>query len=251
MNHTHRSLAVATVVVMLGACTSDEATATLDGETISTTILEAESGTDPDQTATTVDEPTATPSPTTKATTTTTTTSTPTTTVPEATVADTTVPTATDAKADLLAEIEEDLNENEQAFLAAGSDPGGAKAAAALEAHFTGAARENFQSFFAQLAETGRRVRANPDEPSFVRVLEVLEASDRSASLRICRIDAAVIFIPPNEDFPDGAIFNDEVLRYVNRITVDFDGTRWRSAGGESIDSATIERSEEAACDGF
>ncbi len=165
------------------------------------------------------------------------------------TVAPPTTEPPTDA--DLIAEIEADLNENVQAFLTAGGDPGSAEAAAVIEEHYAGENRDARLRLFETLVESGLALRANPDLISRIEVLELLDSTPDSAIIRVCEIDAAVILCPPDDEFPEGVIVNDQISRYINEVTVRFDGGRWISTGGQSLDEAAIGNPSEATCDGF
>lgn len=144
----------------------------------------------------------------------------PPTTDPPPTTTDPPAPTTTeDPTATLIAQIEADLNEGEQVFLAGAQDPANPESRAALERHFTDDALAQLTEFYDALVADGLIARPNADVPSTIRVLELVgrESSD-AAEIVYCRIDAGVVVDP----MPDGreAIVNDAVTRYDTRTQV-------------------------------
>lgn len=156
-------------------------------------------------------------------------TTTSTTTAPTTTAAPTTTIDPTDA---LIAEIEADLNEGEQVFLAGAGDPASEASRTNLARYFTGTTLENFEAFYDVLVAEGFKARPNPDVPSVLKVNKVTEEGG-SVIVEFCRIDAGVVV----EQLGDGTeiIVNDEIIRYEFRVpVVQRDGT-WTAGGGEQL----------------
>jgi hypothetical protein len=193
------------------ACSSDE-----EAQSVTTTEI---SVTGPTSTPTTSEAPTTTAT---------------STTAPTTTAAPTTTIDPTEA---LIAEIEADLNEGEQVFLAGAGDPSSETSRANLARYFTDSSLEVLLGFYDSLVTEGLVARPNPDVPSTIRVLE-LEGGGTSSTARgvYCRIDAGVVI----EKFVDGseAVVNDSIIRY--DTMTDFlkvDGV-WVLPGGEVLSEA-------------
>jgi hypothetical protein len=180
-------------------------------------------------------------------------TSTPTTSeAPTTTATSTTAPTTTaaptttiDPTEALIAEIEADLNEGEQVFLAGAGDPSSETSRANLARYFTDSSLEVLLGFYDSLVTEGLVARPNPDVPSVVAVAAIVEErSDNSVLIELCRVDAGVVV----ERFGDGseAIVNDEIIRYDLRVDVVRRDGIWASRGDGELLS---ERSAVTTCD--
>lgn len=167
---------------------------------------------------------------------------------PETTTTTTSTPspttTATISDADLVAEIEADLNEGEKAFLKGAADPG-AEASTELALQYNvGTSLEFILNFYAQLASGEIRYRPG-DLASFIEVIGLEPTSDTSANVRICRVDASVEYVPATAD-RDEVITDDRVVRYVSDKEVRFAGGVWKLGNG----SAVSETEGAETCDG-
>lgn len=223
MRKINRHLTLATAFVALAACSgSDAAPPPLDTEAPTTTV-----------------EATATSAPDTTTTTTTTTTAT---TEPADTTTTSSAPTATvpDSDAELIAEIEADLNEGEQQLFESSADPSNPESARALEGFYGGEALANLITFLADLRENGWTVRPNPEVPSVIQVKDLVEAEGSAAIVTLCRIDAAVVVIAATDDSPE-ILVNDEVIRYSTETTLDRPDGRWRVIDGATNSQETGE----------
>jgi hypothetical protein len=169
------------------------------------------------------------PPPVTDATTTTTTTTTATTTT---SVAPT---TSIDEAATLIAEIEADLNEGEQAFLAAAAQPGLDESRTLVERHFAGEALQRVLASLAALAEDGLVVRPNDAVESAIVVLEITESAGESATVSLCRIDAAVVVVAASDVTPE-IIVNDIVRRSITMSNLQTIDGVWAVFGSETTD---------------
>jgi hypothetical protein len=145
------------------------------------------------------------------------TTTAPTTTGPTTTAAPTTTVDPTDA---LIAEIEADLNEGEQAFLAAASAPGDPQLLAIVSRHFTGESLASVTRILEELAHEGLLGRPSDSIENVIKVraLEEVNESEGTATIIVCRVDAAVVY----EAFADGteAIVSDTVTAVVSRSAI-------------------------------
>jgi hypothetical protein len=195
------------------ACSSDE-----EAQSVTTTEI---SVTGPTSTPTTSEAPTTTAT---------------STTAPTTTAAPTTTIDPTEA---LIAEIEADLNEGEQVFLAGAGDPSSETSRANLARYFTDSSLEVLLGFYDSLVTEGLVARPNPDVPSTIRVLE-LDCRERSTASRRellqnrCRCS--------DREVRDGseAVVNDSIIRY-DTVT-DFLkrrhlGPSWRRGSSEAIGS--------------
>ncbi len=186
---------------------------------------------------TTVDTPVNAPS----------TTASPTSTTSSSSVAQTTTtaPTTTIDPTDvLIAEIEADLNEGEQALISGAADPASTANREILAQYFAGKALELTIEFYDQLAADNLRARPNTDVPSVIKVLEVVEVQPDRATLLVCRIDAAVLY----QAADDGSeiIFNDSVTRYDTTAEFELRNGTWLSLGGGETSQ---ELAEVTTCD--
>ena len=184
--------------------------------------------------------PSSTPPPTTVAATTTTTAEpTTTTAAPTTTVAPTTTaaPTTTvDPTGALIAEIEADLNEGEQALLAAAAAPGSPEARANLERYFSGQSLEGLIRVFDQLVQDGLVGRASATVESVLRVRDIVEVnpSQSEATIVVCRVDAAVVYEPLSDG--SEAIVSDAITTVVSEsLVTKFDGI-WRLDSGVRLE---------------
>jgi hypothetical protein len=153
-----------------------------------------------------------------------------TTTAPTTTAAPTTTIDPTDA---LIAEIEADLNEGEQALLDGAAAPAAESSRANLARYFTGRSLESLLEFYDVLVAEGFVGRPNPEVASVVNVRSIVEENDGSVLVDFCRIDAGVVI----QQLSDGneIIVNDEITRYEFRVPmVKVDGI-WASPGGELL----------------
>lgn len=144
--------------------------------------------------------------------------------------------TTVDATQALIAEIEADLNEGEQAFLAAGADPSSLELRAGLRRYFFGRGLERTLAFMDELEADGLVVRPSADTESVIVVQAIEDMPDReTAVVRLCRVDAGVVIDPSVSG--GGAIVNDEVVRYDTRIELRLANGKWQSPGdGEPLD---------------
>ena len=135
---------------------------------------------------------------------------------------------------DLRTEIEADLNEALDAFIAAGADPGSPASQDTLRQYFSGTALDSNLEFFADLAEEGLAVDRNPDVAGFLTLLsDPVPAPDGSAvEFDLCFIDAARIVTPPATPGGQPIVFNDAVLRTTTRSRAVLQGDRWVLDGG-------------------
>jgi hypothetical protein len=80
----------------------------------------------------------------------------------------------------------------------------------------------NDKRFVDQMIAREARVRANPNDPSYEIVDNVVVAADGlSATARVCSWDTGVIF------GPGGSIFNDEKATQESNLTLILDGDQW------------------------
>jgi hypothetical protein len=160
---------------------------------------------------------------------------------PTTTIAPTTTVDPTEA---LIAEIEADLNEGEQVFLAGAADPASPTNREALEKYFSDSALKQQIDFYDQLVANGLRARPGTEVASTIKVLEVVDASPDRVTAVICRIDAGVTY----QISADGSevVFDDSITRYDTRLEFRLVNGIWVTPGsGERIQ----ERSEVTTCD--
>jgi hypothetical protein len=145
-------------------------------------------------------------------------------------------PTTDDPTQALIAEIEVDLNEGEQALLTAIAAPSNPASEELVRKHFAGTSLESVLVALADLEADGLVGRPNPEIPSIleVRGIEQISADGDSARVLVCRVDAAVIVDP----LPGGgeAIVNDRVTAAVSSSDLLLvDGT-WIVTGGDRVE---------------
>ncbi len=226
MNNAHRHLAatVAAAVIVLAACSaSDSEPAPLDTEAPTTTAepppTEAPTTPAPTTTETTV--------PDTAVTIVVTTTEPP----PETTTTTTTTPPLTDAE--LIAEIEADLNEGEQAFLLGAANPDSPESIKSAETYNLGTSLEFILNFYENLVDTGIRYRPG-ETASFIEVLSFNPTSRTTGNARICRVDASVEYAPATPDRPE-VITDDRVIRFVSDNELVFADDIWKLGDGSPV----------------
>lgn len=146
--------------------------------------------------------------------------------------------TTVDPEQALIAEIEADLNEGEQALLAALAVPSDPASRTLLERYFSGRSLESALQSLDRLATDGLIARPNPDTPNLIVIRALKESSPSvgQAVIDLCRIDAAVVveLLPGGEE----AVVNDAVTVYQSEsLVVMKDGT-WVFDSGKPIADA-------------
>jgi hypothetical protein len=147
----------------------------------------------------------------------------------------TTAPTTmVDPTVTLIAEIEADLNEGEQVFLAGAADPASPPNRQALETYYSGDALASSLACYDFLVANDLRARPNPEVPSITKVLELIESRTDRATIAVCRVDAGVSYATA----PDGSeiIFDNSIVRYDARVELNrIDGTWVVPGDGETF----------------
>jgi len=171
----------------------------------------------------------------------------PPTTEPAPTTAEPAPTTTIDETAALIAEIEADLNEGEQALFAAGADPANPELRADLERYFSGPSLESAIATLDALVESGARVRPSLEVANVSKVWALQAVDDTSSpsavTAEVCRVDAAVAYTRTSGG---EAILNDEVISALSASRLDLTAGVWRLAGGDRIDR----QPGSALCDG-
>ncbi len=166
-----------------------------------------------------------------------TTTSRPTTTVAETTTT-TAVPTTTiDPTTQLIADIEADLNAGEQALLAAAANPADPASETLVRTYFSGESLDSVLASLIDLAAAGLVARPNPNTPNTVIVRSIVETTGNTATVELCRVDAATVV----EKLPNGTeiILNDKVTVYQSRSNLVKVANVWTLDSGTPIEGAT------------
>lgn len=115
---------------------------------------------------------------------------------------------------DLRLEIEADLNEGEQAFLEAASDPGSPMAEQLARAYQQGVALDVVLRLLSDYASNGEILEPNPSIPNAIEVIDILDVDGDDAVVKFCRIDAATKLIPGSNGAPD-SIVDDRFGRFL------------------------------------
>jgi hypothetical protein len=160
---------------------------------------------------------------------------------PTTTIAPTTTVDPTEA---LIAEIEADLNEGEQVFLAGAADPASPTNREALEKYYSGAALTLSLQTYDFFVANDLRARANSEVPSLSRVLEVISVEPTRATVVLCRVDAGVVY----QLAEDGSevIYDNSITRYDTTVELELTNGTWVLPGdGET--SQTL--AEVTTCD--
>ncbi len=136
----------------------------------------------------------------------------------------------------LIAEIEADLNEGEQALFAAGADPANPELRAELERYMSGTALNTVNDFLDSLVADGFLARPSHDVFNSVTVFRIDSVGGAPASeavVELCRVDATVVYRPSSTG---EIIINDEVAAGLSRSRVNLSQGTWRVDGGSRLD---------------
>jgi hypothetical protein len=164
----------------------------------------------------------------------------PTTTTTPTTTSTTVAPTTTiDETAALIAEIEADLNEGEEAFLTAAGDPSNPQSKVLLAQHFALASLQVLEEFLEQLVANDTIARPGRETQSVVKVLAILASTSGSATVTTCRIDAGVVVVPSSTPGAPEIIVNDEILRYGNQVELQFVDGVWKPTANTVLSTET------------
>lgn len=141
---------------------------------------------------------------------------------------------------DLRAEIEADLNEGEQALIAGGATPGDPASVESLRTYYSGPSLTALVSIYENLARSDHVLAPGAIE-SQNHVEGILSSSGGVATIRRCRIDAAIVV----QSSEPTNIVNGDVVRYTSIDDVILDDGRWKLNGGDTL----TEEAGETSCD--
>lgn len=159
-------------------------------------------------------------------------------TTPPTTVSPTTATPPPTPAADLRAEIEADLNEGEQAYIAAGADPGSPESQAVLTKYFSGASLDAVRKIFQRLVDEGFSVTPNPNVPNVVRLLaepSPVQGSSTTMLIDVCRIDAGIVVAKSSTPGGPQVTINDDIVKETSRSTVELVGDTWTLTDGDEL----------------
>lgn len=236
-------MTVLVLVCALAACTGDDdAVAPVDLPGFDDTTAVSTQPTQPVETAAPT---TATSGDSTTTTVRPTTTLPPSTTAPEST--STTAPPTTeslDPTEDLAAAIQRDLTTGNDLLQQILADPSVPDAEERLEEYFTADALDFVLGLLSSYGDDDFVVLPNPDVPGVIQILEepkvAVDSQPPVATVRACQIDSGILMAPLDDSdvrFP----LNEDIVRLIAEITVEFDGAVWRLSDGGSGTSETGE----------